>query len=165
MDSDQWVWDDPEIDDADYLYRRIKRADNIVAIDPMTKQAQLLPLAFKYDEGSGVSLCVGSLAERANMQIANFASWETHALAYVTAQVPRTSETGERTGFSGVVPDPIEENAAHGLVRVQSTAAVRSQEHRRQWLPVRSRLLELASYVSDLASVDGTPTSPRCITS
>lgn len=160
---EEWIWDHPQIDDGDILYRRIKNKPDIVAVDLATNKARLMPMAFKYDENSGMSIDIGSIAEACGMAIASLCQWGEYGLAYFNAKLARSEN-------SGVIHDPVEEDKergveedeAHGLVRVRERLPTKSEDHRTWWLPIRSRLMEQASYVAAEADVDGTPSKPKC---
>ena len=158
MTSNEWVWDHPTIGDSDYLYRRLKSdsRQHVTMVDPTTLTAKLQPGAFCYDtdtEDNGVSVSIGSVMEDYDMSTDGLVDWSTHSLAFFQVKAIRSE-------CSGIVHTPKPDNPAHGSIRVEATT---NAEVRKQWLPIRSRLMEIAMYVAEMSQLGGRPTAPQLI--
>lgn len=137
MTAVEWAWDDPSVPEDSDLFRRVPRRPTCVAIDPATSEEILKPEAFQYDHGSGMSVSLGSLLPPGGA--AHLIDWTTHALAVFKVRVVRSPT-------SGVVGAPTHADPAHGLVRVKDDAGSH-KARRAQWLPLRSRIRESATYL------------------
>ena len=119
------------------LLRRVPRRPTVLLQDPLTGDFVILPEAFTYDHGSGLSVSIGQVAHSCSKRSRDVMDWASHGAAIFPVHLVRSE-------VSGIVPTPTETDPTHGCVRVKSD---RVKAHRReQWLPLRSRLREAATY-------------------
>lgn len=144
-DASGWEFDRAEIPDESMLLRRVPRRPTVLGQDPLTGEYVLLPEAFTYDHGSGLSVSVGHIGSSRSMKSQDVLNWATHGAAVFPVLIARSDH-------SGIVPTPTVEDPTHGCVRVEGDAV--KAERRAQWLPLRSKIRESATYCDSAPEAD-----------